>query len=273
MMEEVMSRDGTRITYYRGGSGPPLVLVHGTSGVYTRWAPVFPGLEEHVTVYALDRRGRGESGDNPVYAIEREFEDLVAVVDAIGEPVHLLGHSFGGILALEAALLTANLRSLILYEGFPLPAAAVPEGLIDRLQALLDSGDRDRLLITFYRDLLHVPMAEVERFRALPEWSARLASAHTLPREMRAATAYTFDGARFQDFRVPTLLLRGGASPDFVQTVSAAMEEALPHSQIGVLPGQGHLAYQTAPDLFVNAVLAFLSAVDGRVAPDSASSP
>lgn len=264
-MEAVTSRDGTRISYYRGGSGPPLVLVHGTSGVYTRWAPVFPGLEEHVTVYAIDRRGRGASGDSPDYAIEREYEDVVAVVAAIAEPVHLLGHSFGGILALEAALLTENLRSLILYEGFPLPAAAVPEGLDERLQALLDSGDRDSLLITFYRELLGMPLEAVERFRALPEWSARMASAHTLPREMRAATSYTFDAQRFQDFQIPTLLLRGGASPDFVTTVSATMNEALPHSQIGVLPGEGHLAYQTAPDLFVDAVLAFLREEDERV--------
>jgi pimeloyl-ACP methyl ester carboxylesterase len=165
---------------------------------------------------------------------------------------------------LEAALLTDNLRSLILYEGFPLPAGAVPDGLIDRLQGLLDKGDRDRLLITFYRELLHTPMAEVERFRALPEWSARLASAHTLPREMRAATAYVFDEERFQGFQVPTLLLRGDTSPDFVQTVSAAMDEVLPNSQIGVLPGQGHLAYQTAPDLFVDVVLAFVREVEGR---------
>lgn len=259
-METVTSRDGTPIAYYRAGSGPPLVLVHGTSGVYTRWAPVLPALEERFAVYAIDRRGRGESGDSPTYAIEREFEDVAAVVDAIGEPAHLLGHSFGGILALEAALLTENIRRLVLYEGIPIPdVPPFPEGTTERLQALLDAGDREELLTTFYLEVVRVAPDEIDRFRSLPEWAARLASAHTLPREMCAIEEYYFDPQRFQDFPTPTLLLRGGASPPFVKTASEAMNKILPKSQIAVLSEQGHIAYQTAPDLFVREVLAFLN--------------
>src|SRR5438270_592473 len=87
----------------RTGHGPPLVLVHGTTADHTRWAPLLPVLDELFTVHAVDRRGRGASGDDPDHAIEREFEDVAAVVDAIAEPVHLLGHSYGAICALEAA--------------------------------------------------------------------------------------------------------------------------------------------------------------------------
>ncbi len=82
---------------------------------------MFPGLENHFTVIVIDRRGRGSSGDGPIYAIEREYEDIVAVAEAFDEPVHLLGHSFGGLLTLEAALLTRNIRKLILYGSVPTP--------------------------------------------------------------------------------------------------------------------------------------------------------
>jgi pimeloyl-ACP methyl ester carboxylesterase len=102
-MEKIMSKDGTPIAYQRSGTGPPLVLVHGTLGSSRRW-PVIPMLEKQFTIYAIDRRGYGESGDASNYAIEREYEDIAALVDAIGGEVNLLGHSFGGFCILEAAL-------------------------------------------------------------------------------------------------------------------------------------------------------------------------
>jgi pimeloyl-ACP methyl ester carboxylesterase len=111
----VCSPDGTRIACWRSGSGEPLVLVHGTTADHRRWARVLPHLEAHFTVFAVDRRGRGASGDARDYRIEREFEDVVAVVAAIGGPVTLLGHSYGGICAMEAALRTSAVRRLILY--------------------------------------------------------------------------------------------------------------------------------------------------------------
>jgi pimeloyl-ACP methyl ester carboxylesterase len=104
------------IAYRRSGSGPPLLLVHGLTADHTRWSPISPRFEQRFSVYAMDRRGRGESGDGPDYDIRREAEDVAAVVDAIGEPVFVLGHSAGALYSLEAALLAANFRRLILYE-------------------------------------------------------------------------------------------------------------------------------------------------------------
>ncbi|MCZ7544560.1 MAG: alpha/beta fold hydrolase [Anaerolineae bacterium] len=124
-MEKVRSQDGTPIAYHRNGEGPPLVLVHGAIASHARWAAITPALAQRYTVYAIDRRGRGESGDAESYAMAREFEDVAAVVDAIGEGVNLLGHSFGALCALEAALLTPHVRRLIAYEPPPVP---VPEG-------------------------------------------------------------------------------------------------------------------------------------------------
>ena len=108
----VTSRDGTQIAYWTSGSGPPLVLVHGAPADHTRWRPLLPYLEPHVTVHALDRRGRGASGDAPAYRLEREYDDVAAVVDAVaaasGQQVDVYGHSHGGIVAFGAATLTPN---------------------------------------------------------------------------------------------------------------------------------------------------------------------
>src|SRR5215469_8607944 len=120
-METITSKDGTMIAYQRSGTGPPLVLVHGATADHTRWVPVLPAFEQHFTVYALDRRGRGGSGDAEPYALEREFADIVALVNVIEEPVFLLGHSYGALCALEAARRTAHVRKLVLYEP-PIPA-------------------------------------------------------------------------------------------------------------------------------------------------------
>jgi pimeloyl-ACP methyl ester carboxylesterase len=211
-------------------------------------------------VYALDRRGHGESGDGPTYAIEREFEDIAAVVDSIGEPADLLGHSFGALCALEAALLTPNLRKLVLYEpGIPLPGVALyPEGVIDRLQALLDAGDREGVVTTLYREVVMIPPHEIEQLRSSPAWPARVATAHTLPREARAEEGYTFDARRFKDLYTPTLLLLGGDSPRFLKQATETIDAALPNSRIAVMPGQQHTAMYTAPDLLLQEVLTFL---------------
>lgn len=102
-MTRVTSRDGTQIAYWTSGEGPPLVVVHGTTADHTRWRPLLPCLEPHATVHALDRRGRGASGDAPDYDVAREFEDVAAVVDAVaqasGSAVDVLGHSYGGLCA------------------------------------------------------------------------------------------------------------------------------------------------------------------------------
>ena len=257
-MEKVISKDGTPIAYQRSGKGAPLVLIHGTSASHTRWKPVLPALETHFTVYAVDRRGRGESGDALAYAVQREFEDVAAVVDSIGDGVHLLGHSFGAICSLEATLLTPHVHTLILYEpmiGVPI----YPEGIIDQLQAFLDAEDRERVVATFMREVVRMPPHELELFKASPAFPARVAAAHTLPRELRTAEQYQLAPARLEAVGAPTLLLLGGDSPAFFKAGIEAVHAALPNSRIVVLPGQQHIAMDTAPDLFVREVSAFLS--------------
>ena len=260
-MEKIISKDGTPITYQRSGAGDPLVLVHGTGGAAMRWTPILPALEQRFSVYAMNRRGRGGSGDSVNYAIEREFEDVAAVVDSIGKPVNLLGHSYGGICSLEAALLTHNIRKLILYEP-PIPVAGVPiypEGIIARLLSLLDKDDRAGILTTFQSEVVRMPPHEIELLKTSPAWSARVAAAHTLPRELQAHERYRFTAEHFKQLGIPTLLLLGGDSPHFLKAATDTVHAALPHSRIVTMAGQQHIAMDTAPDLFVREVLAFLA--------------
>lgn len=269
-MATVRSSDGVAIGYQVSGAGAPLVLVHGMGGTAARWAPVLPALARHFRVYTLDRRGRGASGDAPAYGLEREVEDIVAVLDAIGEPADLLGHSFGGVCALEAALRAQSLRSLVLYEApVPLPGVTIyPEGLLARLEALLAAGDREAVLTTFLREVVRMPDDAYRLFRASPVWPGRVAAAHTLPREIRAHQGYRFDAGRFAGLAAPTLLLLGGDSPAFFGASTRALAAALPASRTAVLPGQQHVAMDTAPDLFVREVLAFFK---GHAAEPGAS--
>jgi pimeloyl-ACP methyl ester carboxylesterase len=261
-MVEIRSEDGTPIAYQRDGSGAPLVLAHGTGGSSARWGGILPALLQHFTVYTMDRRGRGMSGDSDTYSIEREFADVAAVVDSIGEPVYLLGHSYGAICSLQAALLTDNIRKLVLYEP-PITIAGqqlYPPENIEPLEGLLVAGDREGVLAAFMMEINRMPAEQFALMRSLPSWPARVAAVHTLPRELRAQQAYQFEAARFMNMTTPTLLLLGGDSPPFYKTAVEAVHAALPDSRIVVLPGQQHIAMDTAPELFVREVVGFLTA-------------
>ena len=260
-MRTFTSRDGTPIACFDSGSGPPLLLVHGTTATHARWKPVLGALERTFTVYAMDRRGRGESGDAPAYAIEREFEDVAAVVDGIAGPVDLVGHSWGAICSAEAALLSGGVRRLVLYEP-PLPAGVpiYPAGLVERLQARLDGGDPAGVVATFMREVVRLPDAQLAGMTAAPSWPGRVAAAHTIVRELRAHETYRFDGEKFGGLRTPTLLLLGGESPAFFGAAIAVAHAAIPGSRVVVLPGQHHAAIDSAPALFLRELLAFLSA-------------
>ena len=257
------SRDGTQIGFDRTGDGPPLVLIHGTSADRTRWAPVRPMLEEHYTVYAVDRRGRGLSGDAPKYALEREYEDAAAVIEAVagaaGSSVDVFGHSYGALVAMEAALQTTHVRRLALYEP-PVPTG-VPlyeEGLQGRLETLLERGDREGALVAFFREVVGLSDADMAAMKAAPSWPARIAAAHTIPREF-ADGDYVLDPARLARITQPVLLLAGTESEPFLKRATEAVAEALPNSRVELMEGQGHVATTTAPDLVARLVVDFLN--------------
>lgn len=264
-METIQSKDGTLIAYEKSGQGPALVLVHGTAADHTRWESVLGPLQEKYTVYAVDRRGRGSSGDNLPYEVEREFEDIATLVDSIPGPVNLLGHSFGAIVSLEAARLTNNLEKLTLYEP-PITISEesfYPAGIVETINLQLDAGDNAGVVEAFLREVPRVPPQELELLKSSPSWQSRVNAAHTIPREMQVSEAgYRFDEDDFTDLNIPTLLLLGGESPSFFREAVYMLEEDLPNARVVILPGQQHVAMNSAPALFLKEVMRFLDDVE-----------
>jgi len=250
----------------RSGAGQPLLLIHGGTADHRRWSSITPKFDQHFTVYAMDRRGRGGSGDSPDYEMMREAEDVAAVVEAIGGPVSVLGHSYGGLCSLEAALLTDKINKLILYEppvplGLPMYTADFP----DRMQALIESGELEAALEMFIREEVKMPEHELAVYRQLPMWKERIKIIPTVLRELVIDRTYKFDAARFASLQVPTLLLLGGDSPLLFRQATETLDAALPDSQVVILPGQQHIAMDTNPELFVGEVLQFLRKEESHV--------
>ena len=261
----VVSRDGTEIAYWTSGEGPPLVLVHGAVADHSRWRPLLPYLEPFATVHALDRRGRGASGDVPGYELAREFEDVAAVVDAVaersGSPVGLYGHSYGGLCAFGAATLTANLGRLVLYEGWPPVDSGrhrLPPAIGQRLDGLLAAGNREAVVETVFREVVGMPEAELAALRAQPSWPARVGAAPTIVRELLALPEMPFDPGQAARITVPTLLLTGSNSRDPFAAGVGAVAAALPDACVVVLEGQQHVGDILAPEVVAGHLSAFL---------------
>lgn len=261
----VISRDGTPIAVWSVGDGPPLLLIHGTTSNHATFDPALPYLTPHVSVHTLDRRGRGSSGDADAYNLEREYEDIAAVIDHLadttGSRVDLLGHSFGGLCAFGAARRTTNVRRLVLYEGWPVPdptATLGPDGVMDRVDELLAAGDHETALAIFYRYVVGMSDAFLDAFRASPKWPARVAAAPTIPREVSALNTRILDLAEAATIDVAVLLLVGEDSPDHLRAGVRELVSALPDAHIAELEGQQHLGYLEAPELFAQTVLHFL---------------
>ena len=266
-MEVATSADGTEIAFARTGSGPPLVLVHGAGFDYSFWnlSDLGPALAEHYTVYAIDRRGRGGSGDADEYELEREIEDVAAVVESIDEPVTLLGHSFGAVVALNAADRIDTLRSLVLYEpgisfeeGFPLM-----EQMLATVQPLIADGEKEQALLTVLATV-KLPESSIEELRSGANWQAHVDAADTLPREFEQLIEYEFEPDRFRDLTTPALLLLGEESSPGAIDATETVDQTLPDSRIVRIDGADHFGLITMPDRCVEEVLAFRHATNTR---------
>ncbi len=257
IMKKLKSSDGTLIAYEKTGEGPPLVLVHGDTADHTHWKMVLPTLAKYFTVYTIDRRGRGKSGDAADYKLELEIDDVVAVLDMIEEPVILLGHSGGGLISLEAALRTKNLSKLILYEPQGIYGADEPE-TIAKIESILREDGNEQALLFFLEKVVGIPSNEVDMYRQTPYWNVLVNATPTLPREMKAETEYKFESTRFKDLNIPTMLLYGSESRLSDKKATKMLDKSLPKSMITKLEGQAHDAITTAPDLFTEEVLKFI---------------
>ena len=251
-MHRLTATHGSTVSYEKHGQGAPLVLVHGSfSDHRTNWERIVPLLERRFALYAVARRGRGETpgGDRP---LDDEAQDILALIHAIGEPVLLLGHSYGAHVALAAAALAPDgIRELTLYEA-PWPAI-LPPRLMDLLTHHAQAGDWDSFAAAFFHNALRIPMTEIEELRRTPLWSPILDDAPASFYDLRALSRYEFKPERFADLRLPVRLQIGTESPRALY-VTDALSGVLPNCRIEALAGQAHEAMTTAPTLYVDSL-------------------
>ncbi len=238
-MERVQSADGTTIAVESSGEGPALVVVVGAFCDRSTSAPLAALLDSGYTVFSYDRRGRGDSGDAATYSVDREVEDLLAVLTATGEAPFVYGHSSGGALALEAAVRGGDIRKLAVYEppytghGTPGPEFGAA------LDELVRSGHRDEAAERFLA-LSGAPAEVIGHIKAGPGWEGMLALAHTLSRDLALGNGGVVPVERFASVRVATLALVGGASHGWALDAVSAIAAAVPGAEARVVEGEHH---------------------------------
>lgn len=246
-MRTVISRDGTRIAFESRGSGPAVIIVLGAladrhAGSLQRLVDL---LAEEFAVCTYDRRGRGESGDTQPYAVEREVEDIDALIDAVGDRAFLYGHSSGGALALlAAAALGDRVRGLAVYD---VPYTEDPQGrvawteYVSRLTGLLADGKKGDAVALFLR-VTGLSDEQVAGLRQTPAWPAMEAAGQTLAYDHAAIlgpeAAVPVDAAA--RVTAPTLVLNGGASFPFMRAPAERLSTIVPHARLRVLEGETH---------------------------------
>jgi pimeloyl-ACP methyl ester carboxylesterase len=258
-MDTVTSKDGTTIAFDRMGEGSPVVLVSGGSTDRMANAPVAELLASDFMVFNYDRRGRGPSGDTPPYAVEREVEDIDAVIGAAGGSAFLYGTSSGAALALEAAASGLPITRLALWE----PPFVLDENLrppkdqVVQYERMLADGRRGDAVEYFMAKVVGMPPEFVAQARTAPFWGAQEALAHTLPYDAIIMGDYSVPVDRAASVAVPTLVMTGAASFPFFQETVEALAKALPHGQTRTLEGQTH---DVAPEVLAPVLRDFFEA-------------
>ena len=254
---QVTTDDGTSIAWQETGEGPPIVLVHGTAADSRQWAKLVPLLADGFTVMAMDRRGRGLSGPlRPSHSLAVEYGDIAAVACAVDAPVHVVGHSSGARFALHAAGQIPELASLTLYE--PPEPRAFPEFLLAPLARLEAAADREGLLRLFLVDFVGNTESDVAFLKTRPIWPIMLDNALTLPSELHAGISYRFSAADVADVAAPTMLILGELSGPELGATARQVADALETSTVVTLPGQGHGAMFSAPELLASEIRRFV---------------
>jgi pimeloyl-ACP methyl ester carboxylesterase len=235
-MNQAISKDGTTIAYDKTGQGPAIILVVGAFNDRATGAPLARFLERHFTVFNYDRRGRGESSDTAPYAIEREIEDLDALIAQAGGSACVFGYSSGAILSLRAAAHGLAISRLALHE--PPPTGAKAGQLAPQLTELISAGRRGDAVELFQTEAVGIPAAVVAQMRNAPFRPALEKMAHTLVYE--STILRSLPTGLVASVRVPTLVIDGDESPEVMRHAAQSLAAALPDGRYRTLKGQGH---------------------------------
>jgi pimeloyl-ACP methyl ester carboxylesterase len=248
-MKKARSKDGTSIAFDQTGQGPPLILVDGALCYRANgpMAPLAKLLAPRFTVFTYDRRGRGDSTDTRPYAVEREVEDIEALLKEAGGAAFVYGTSSGAALALEAGARLANIRKLALYEApFIVDNTRPPQpaDLNERMSGLIESNRRGDAVKLFMK-IVGVPAFGIAMMRLMPVWSKLTAVAHTLPYDFAILDDNWYGkplaAARWASVKMPTLVTAGGKSPAWMQNAMQALAGVLPSAQHRTLERQNHM--------------------------------
>jgi pimeloyl-ACP methyl ester carboxylesterase len=256
-LQTITSKDGTKLVAEVTGTGPAIVLLPGGSVDRGANAALAAVLSDGFTVWNLDRRGRGDSGDTLPYAVEREIEDVRAAIDAAGGHAHLYGSSSGAGLALEAAAAGANVDKLVLWEP-PYsvdPDRRPPADSAEQLERMVAEGRRDDAATFFMVDMVRLPAEFAAFARTQPWWEGQLRLAHTLAYDARVMGDYSVPIETAARITAPTLILTGGASFDLFGPTAKTLVAAMPNARSEVLEGQEH---NVDPAVLGPAMAAFL---------------
>ncbi len=244
-MSTVLSKDGTAIVFDKLGSGEPVILVDGAlcSRSFGPLPKLAPLLAPHFTVFHYDRRGRNESGDTPPYAVERELEDIEALIAQAGGSASVFGISSGAALALAAAARGAKIKKLALYEP-PFVAVSsartVPPDSEVQLSRLIAAGRRGDAVKFFLVDMVGMPAIFAYIMRVLPVWPKLKAVAHTLPYDAAVLGDFSLPKERAASVAVPTLAIGGEKSPVELRSAVSAVAGTVPRAKLRMLKGQTH---------------------------------
>ena len=259
-MKSVTSADGTVIAYEQQGSGPTLIIVDGAMSTRSGKAALRALLAPRLTVVGYDRRGRGDSGDTPPYVVDREIEDIQALIEVAGGTAALYGHSSGAALALDAALqLGASVTKIAMYEA-PYnddPAARQAWrrylGQLTGALAACRNGDAVALFMAY----VGTPAEQIDSMRQQDSWPAMAALAPTLAYDHTAILAdVAVPAQRAAGLSAPALVIYGTASFSFMAETARKLQQAMPHGQLSVLEGQEH---NVSPAALAPALLEFLA--------------
>ena len=254
-MSRVVSRDGTKIAYDKQGSGPALILVLGALNKRGSGKKLARALSDRFTVISYDRRGRGDSGDTKPYAVDKEIDDLEALIDELGGSARLYGHSSGGVLALlSAQRLGKKIAGLALYE-IPYdrdPAAQKASDTYRKKVRQLLAEDRRGEAVALFVKSVGVTDKQIEAMQRLPLWKSLMAMAPTLEYDtVEIMEQYpTIDP---QTIETPTLVMYGAASPAFMADTAEKLSQAMPNATLRPLEGQTH---DVKPDVLAPALAA-----------------
>ncbi|HEU4391211.1 MAG TPA: alpha/beta hydrolase [Blastocatellia bacterium] len=267
-VRKVRSKDGTAIAFDQSGKGPVLVLVAAALSTRSSAAKLAALLTTDFTVINYDRRGRGDSGDTPPYAVEREVEDIEALINEAGGSAFLFGSSSGAVLALEATnRLPAKVKKLAVYEPpFVVDDSRprVPSDFAKQVTELASSGRRSEAVEYFMTKGVGVPPDYIAQMRKMPMWAGLEKLAHTIGYDAAVMgdtqAGKPLPSGRWKSARSPTLVMDGGETAPWLHTAADALAKILPNAQRQTLKGQDHGVVTTAPEALAPVLVEFFTA-------------